>query len=126
MASLFIAWVYIDAPQRYFMLLKQFTIALYQYFSIPLLFATLFDPWRHDAKSMTGVPLRYWGEIIINNGISRLIGFSLRSGVLIGGALIVLLLTFASILFIVMWYALPLVLLSSLFYGFVLLGGSYA
>lgn len=121
MSGLFIEWFFITAPKTYLQYLKEVTIVFYNYFSISYLFNTLFAPWRHDAIAMSQVPIRYWFQVIINNGVSRFIGFLLRFFVILGGLLVILVFTTGTILFFIGWYILPIILTYSLYYGLQLL-----
>jgi hypothetical protein len=127
MAGLFIQWLYFDAPRAYLGYAKGITVALYNFFSLPLLMSTLFSPWRHDSVPLANLPMQYWAQAIGNNVVSRFIGFSVRFFTIILGLATLFLITLGTICFYALWYALPLLLLGSLYYGFMLtLGGSNA
>ena len=124
MVPLFVQWLYFDAPRAHTVFFRDLLTALYNYFSISLLTQTLLDPWRHDAVDMSRLPLAEWGRAMANNFVSRFIGFMLRLAVIMTG-LITLFITFIiAAIYTLAWYALPLLLILSFFYGIaIMLGG---
>ena len=85
---------------------------------------TLFAPYRHDAVDMNRLPIRFWGQAMLNNLVSRSVGFVLRLGVIMAGVVSIVVVGIGSIIFTVMWFCLPVLLLASIIYGIVLLAGS--
>jgi hypothetical protein len=124
MAFLFLQWFYTDAPKRGIREGMKILTNLMSYLSLPLLLATLFAPWRRDAIALDRLPIRYWTQAIMNNVVSRLIGFVIRLGVIVAGTSVIVLASFAGIILIAAWYGLPLLLVASFIYGVTLLGGS--
>lgn len=123
MIGLFIQWLYLDAPKQHVASMRAVVTALFQYFSISLLTSTLLDPWRHDAIDLQRLPLNRMGEAIVNNVASRLIGLIMRLGVIGVGFLSIFIFSLGAIIFTFAWYALPLLLLLSILYGFNLMIG---
>jgi hypothetical protein len=123
MVVLFVQWLYFDAPKANTAFFGELITAFFHYFSITLLGRTLFDPWRHDATDMSRLPLSQWGSAFLNNLVSRLIGFLLRIGTILIGLLFITITVIVGALYIVAWYALPILLLLSIFYGFSLMIG---
>ncbi|HEY1074714.1 MAG TPA: hypothetical protein VGE59_03395 [Patescibacteria group bacterium] len=123
MTGLFIQWFYIDAPKRHVASMRAIVMALFQYFSISLLSSTLFSPWRHDAIDIQRLPLNRWGEAIMNNFTSRLIGLTMRMCVIGAGLVSITVFSVGALLFTFVWYILPFLLVGSVFYGFGLLIG---
>ena len=123
--ALFIEWVYIDAPRIFIETFRQFIISLNRYFSINLLITTLFDPWRHDATDISRLPIRYWAQAIISNGVSRLIGFTVRFFVILIGVIGIGLTGIAGGLFLLAWYILPVLMVVSVVFGFYLISGGF-
>jgi hypothetical protein len=117
MGSLFLQWLYIDAPRAYRNYAKEISLGLYNFFSIPLLFSTSTQPWRHDSVDITRVPIRFWPQVFINNVTSRMIGFVIRFSVIMLGCFCLFLFTLISIGLIIGWYLGPILLLYSAFYG---------
>lgn len=117
MVALFFDWFYADAPRAYLNNGKAVTLALYNYFSLPLLLSTLFAPWRKDAVDMSRVPIRLWYQVFLNNTISRFIGFLVRMAVILAGAVVLFIMTLGLCLFLVVWYLMPLLMIASIVYG---------
>ncbi len=125
MAGLFGEWFYLEAPRLYWRFIAQLTRALYEYFSISRHFFTLFEPWRHDAVSLSRLPLNMWGRALLNNFVSRMIGFILRSGVIILGAVTIAVADLLLVLGLIAWLGLPVILTAQIIYGLILIGGGY-
>lgn len=121
MTGLFLQWVYRDAPSAYMSYIQDTLFGIYSYFSIDLLSKTLFSPWRHDSVDMSRLPIRYWGQAIGANLISRSIGFVVRSGVIVSGCVFIFVTGIGSVIFIMSWYLLPIIMAASLMYGFMLI-----
>lgn len=117
MAGLFIEWLYLDAPKSYFGYIGQIIFGLYEYFSIELLAKTLLAPYRHDTVDLRRLPIRFWAQAIGSNLVSRGIGFILRFFVISAGFLTIAVCGIASVLFLLLWYILPLLLIMSVVYG---------
>lgn len=124
MAFLFLQWFYSDAPRRGVREGVRILANLMSFFSIPLLLGTLFAPWRRDTISLDRLPIRYWTQAILNNIVSRFIGFFIRFAVIVAGSCVLIGALIAEVAILVAWYGLPLLLIASLVYGVSLLGGS--
>lgn len=124
MAFLFLQWFYSDAPRRGAREGVRILANLTSFFSIPLLLTSLFAPWRRDTISLDRLPVRYWTQAILNNVVSRFIGFFIRLAVIVAGSCVLALALVAGVCIMVAWYGLPLLLIASFVYGVTLLGGS--
>ncbi|MBI1971336.1 MAG: hypothetical protein HYS52_00590 [Candidatus Wildermuthbacteria bacterium] len=92
------------------------------YFSLPLLLQTYFSPWRRLQWSAgRGFNLGKMFEALVSNLISRIIGASIRTSVLLVGILVEIFLVAAGALVFVGWFALPVSIAFSFYYGFKLL-----
>lgn len=116
-------WLYIDAPRSYSGYIRELLFGIYEYFSISLLTRTLFAPYRHDAVDISKLPFSYWGRAIAENVVSRSVGFILRSFVISTGTVVLVSVGIGSILFLLGWFLLPFLLVSSIVYGLTLLAG---
>lgn len=125
--TLFLRWFLVDAPRIFLHNGLSLATGFGSYFSISFLITTLFDPWRHDAVDMSRLPVRYWSQAILNNITSRFIGFTMRSATILVGVCAIGVSYIGTLLFVLGWYALPLLLVASMFYGLQLvLRGLYA
>lgn len=94
-------------------LIKSLKVSLYRTidtFSLGLLFKTLFSPFRQISAGMLppGAPIKVQISAAGDRLFSRLIGFFIRSLLIIVGSIVILFQSFAGILIILMWLVLPL------------------
>ncbi len=100
-------WHYGDALVSYIRILKNFWWFVVSYFSMPLLFTTLFVPY----KRMTEEPaegLSSWLEASVMNSLSRLVGFLVRLFLLGVGFVTLCILTIGGMFVYGIWLILPL------------------
>lgn len=117
MAVLFIEWIFYRAPASFLRTVRDVSVGLFYYFSIPILFGSLFAPWRRDATPLENAPAGLWGQIILNNIISRIIGFFVRSVTILIGLFAILVWNLGVVIFFIGWYGLPFLLFASVLYG---------
>jgi hypothetical protein len=117
MTGLFFEWVFLYAPASFFKTVRNVSIGLTHYFSIPLLLTSLFAPWRKDATSLQNAPANAWGQIILNNAVSRFIGFIVRGFTILLGLVSLFVWNVGAIIFFICWYCLPFFLIASILYG---------
>lgn len=116
-AQFILRWWYGTLPG---MLRKRFQLslaALADFFSFGDLARTLFYPWKRDIYTAQNQPLGKILEAWEMNLMSRLIGFVIRSSVIIGGGIIFL---FSIALAVLLWVIIilaPALLLILLFLG---------
>lgn len=109
----YLLWHYTVAWSDLVRLYRNFSWFLWNFFSIRILFGTLFSPWRrlHEGarKDIGGL----LGSVIINL-ILRGIGFVARSATILTGLIALILLALFFLVFLVAWPFLPfLVFVSS-------------
>ncbi|MCE7936203.1 hypothetical protein DYH10_00185 [Candidatus Saccharibacteria bacterium CPR2] len=81
-------------------------------FSVGILLRTLFAPWKQivfytGTQSAIGIKLR----ALVDNMVSRLVGFMVRTFVLIAAGFSLVLATVAGILIVVLWPLLPILVI---------------
>ena len=76
-------------------------------FSIPILLRTMFAPWRRITSSSSG-SLQDKLRALVDNAISRVVGFFVRLFALIAGSVLLLFYAVFGGLFILLWPVLPL------------------
>ncbi|HBT81715.1 TPA: hypothetical protein DEB04_03275 [Candidatus Giovannonibacteria bacterium] len=104
-------WHYGSALKDILELAKNFFWFFYHFFSIPLLAKTLLSPiWRLSEKYRRGFDPQALFETLIVNLISRLVGFILRTILLLAGLLVELFLLLALIPVFAAWIFLPLLI----------------
>lgn len=92
------------------------------YWSLPILTRTLFSHWRRY-KYAYGKPFSFtrYFEVFTFNMLSRIMGFLMRSVLIILGFLAEICVFAAGIIVLLFWLALPLLLILSFIYGFKIL-----
>jgi len=112
----YLLWHYTTAWTDLLRLYKNFSWFLWNFFSIRILFETLFSPWhriKEHAEKDTGGLL---GSIILNL-ILRLIGFFARAATIVWGILALVLFSILFSVFFVLWAFLPILIIGSVLYG---------
>lgn len=101
-------WHYTDALLLYIRILKNFWWFVVTYFSLPLLFKTLFVPYKRLTEISDGT-VGSWLEASVMNTLSRFVGFLVRLCLLIMGFLTLILLTIGGIAGYAIWLILPII-----------------
>lgn len=115
----YLIWHYSEAVEDIFYLWRNFSWFFYHYFSIPLLFKTIFSPFYRIQTSydIRDFNLEDIASTFALNVVSRIIGFFIRSLVLIigtGAELIILLSVIPALL---IWILMPGLLIASIILG---------
>ena len=111
-------WYYSGAIKSLLNIWRNFIIFVREYYSIPLLFRTLFSPWRRDiTRYKKGFSLKNFFETLSFNLISRGLGFLIRSITIFIGLICLLLVVLLGISIIILWIILPAILLFLIFIG---------
>jgi hypothetical protein len=79
----------------------------YLYFSVPILFRTLFAPWRR-ITSPPGSSLQAKMRALLDNTISRLVGFAVRLLAIISACVLLAFYAVFGGLMLLLWPAIPL------------------
>jgi len=115
-------WYYGEALKNVLIAWRNFIIFALNYFSIPLLFKTLFAPWRRDiTKRPHGLDLKKFFEYLTFNTISRGLGFIVRLFTILAGIIYLVLTIIIGAIFFALWIIMPLVILGLLIFAAVLL-----
>jgi len=109
---IFWRWYYGRAVKDVLAGWRNFVIFVSEYFSIPLLFKTLFSPWKRDiTKKPRGLDFKKLFEYLTYNLISRGVGFFVRFVTILVGIIFLLLTAVAGAVFFIVWLVLPLIIL---------------
>ena len=104
----YLLWHYTLAWADLLRLYRNFTWFLWSFFSVSLLFHTLFAPWKrlheNSKKELGG----FLGSAILNL-ILRFIGFFARAFSILTGLVAIVLLTIFAAAFFVLWPLMPLI-----------------
>ncbi len=113
-------WHYSGALIGYIRILKNFWWFIVAYFSIPLLFKTLFVPYKRMTETAKPT-VSSWLEARVINTLSRLVGLVVRLLLLTCGFLVLCTLTLVGMLGYFLWIGLPVLsIIGSLIGGLLL------
>jgi len=88
------------------------------FFSIPLLFRTLFAPWKKDQIVAQGLSLQETIQVLALNFVSRLVGFVIRTVVLFLSLVALLLLILITAFTLILWLILPFLVIGLIIFSF--------
>ena len=107
----FVYWYLIDVPKKILKGWRNFLKFNLEFFSIPLLFKTLFSYWRqykwHYGQAFG---ISSYLETFVSNMISRVLGMIIRSGLIVAGLLVEIFIFLAGMVVFVGWFCLPVLL----------------
>ena len=116
----YLFWHYSKGIKSFLIIWRNFIEFFWNFFSIKLLFRTLFSHWRRDiTRRGPGFDLKEFLEALIFNIFTRLIGAVVRSAIIFIGLLIELLTICLGIISFLVWLILPFVLLYLLLAGII-------
>ncbi|OGL30517.1 hypothetical protein A3F37_01430 [Candidatus Saccharibacteria bacterium RIFCSPHIGHO2_12_FULL_41_12] len=101
---LFLKWWYSSGWSWLFGEYRQKLTSISRNFSVSILLKTLFAPWKQLTTQAT---FRNFFQAMVDNTISRLIGFIIRFFVLIGALIAVTLLSVFFLFFVAIWVFIP-------------------
>jgi hypothetical protein len=79
----------------------------YLNFSMPILLRTMFAPWRRII-SAPGASLQDRARAVVDNAVSRAVGFSMRLFTLLAACILILLYAIVGGLILILWPVIPL------------------
>jgi hypothetical protein len=114
----YVSWHYGRALRDFKSVYSGFISFFFNFFSIPLLVETLFDPWRRlmDEKKEKGLIEGALGKIIVNF-LMRIVGFGMRTITIVIGLAATAVAAVVGIILFLVWLALPLILVFLFFAG---------
>lgn len=119
----YLTWHYTKAFADIFVVWGNFLWFVLHFFSVPVLFRTLFSPWRrlHEVYQKGFDPGAFFGTLIVNL-IMRVVGVAIRIAFIIIGLVFFLFVLVTGILFFLFWIIAPLALFIMVTTGITLLG----
>jgi len=118
----YIVWHYSKAFVDIWGILKNFLWFFYHFFSIPVLFSTLFEPWKRiSEKKRSGFEIFDFFSVLIINTTMRTIGFLMRIILITIGSISIVLVFVVGLLFFVLWIFVPIIIIAVLIAGITLL-----
>ena len=113
----YFSWWYGEGLVGFWQAIEVMTAKIYNYFSISLLAKTLFSPWKRDSYSVENASLDVRLRIMLDNLISRFVGFILRSVLILFGLAVTIIFFAFFLAIIAAWFLLPIVILILIFNG---------
>ncbi len=117
----FFIWMYFDAPVAYTRIWGNILWFLYHFFSIKLLTLTLFSKWKQLGEVRKERGFDEWMAVFAVNTLMHIVGFFIRSFTIIVGLGSIALAVMLGGAFFVLWFLLPLVIISAFVLGVALL-----
>lgn len=114
-----LAWWYTSGLHGLLRAVSNRFVAVFDYFSIDLLFTTLFSPFRQISAGSVNGPVGAQFRALIDNLISRLIGAVMRTIVMLIGLVTLIILMIISGLQLVAWVVVPLAPIAGLILMFI-------
>lgn len=115
----FFGWWLVDQPIQSWSLTVKITHSVLIFFSIPVLLKTLFAPWKRDIYTPKNASLDIVFKTVVDNFISRLIGFIVRFFTIIVGLLATGACFIALLAVMIFWLCVPVIILFILYKGVV-------
>jgi len=115
----YIAWHYTLGFRNIMQHWKTFTWFFWNFFAIPLQLKTLFLPFERlqESSKGNGLDIEGYFSALATTTIMRVVGFFLRSSVIIVGLLSITVLALLAVCVLLLWICMPLVLLAMLVIG---------
>ena len=107
----YIEWHYTRAIRNLLAAESNILAFLLNFFSIPVLAATLFTPWRRlgEERNKQGFDLEDLATVIVVNTLMRIVGFIIRFITITVGLVVLALALVVSFVLLVLWLLWPLV-----------------
>ncbi|MDD5145873.1 MAG: hypothetical protein PHF44_03470 [Candidatus Pacebacteria bacterium] len=119
--GIFFQWLvfhFFDFPKELLRVWRNFLSFYLNYFSIPLLFRTLFAYWRrHQWAYPNSFDIGKYIEALASNLVSRILGAIMRIIFILVGVSVEIFIVFMGIIVILGWVFLPAILILGIYYG---------
>jgi len=107
----YLLWHYSSSLKDYWRIASNIIWGVYHLFSIPLLFSSLFLPWRRISENYEGgFDIANWLSSALINIIMRLVGVFIRGTFLIVGVLFILVFAILSVVGFLVWLLIPIII----------------
>ncbi|HEY4512356.1 MAG TPA: hypothetical protein VJH63_01695 [Candidatus Paceibacterota bacterium] len=108
----YIFWHYTTAYRELYGVSKNFLWFFYHFFSIGVLARTLFSPWQKlDESYKKGFNIKAFFEVFILNTLMRILGFFIRSFVIVIGVAVLICVLVLELATFAIWTLLPLIIM---------------
>lgn len=108
----YLFWHYSRALLDMFGIMRNYAWAIGHVFSVRIILSTLFVPWHRMHEHSAGLfsdPAEFFGNLLVNTTL-RIIGFIVRTGILLIALLAWVALVLVGVLVLLSWVMLPVVL----------------
>ena len=120
----FVIWYYTAALFNFVKISRDLIWFLYHFFSIPILIPTLFSKWKRIGDVRTKkFNIADFFSVLMVNLIMRIVGFFIRSFVVIAGFIFIVLAIIAEIMVFIVWLFLPVIIVALFVFGMNLMVG---
>lgn len=115
-------WHYSAAIINLFRVWKNMLWFCFHFFSVPLLTRTLFSPWKRISEEKSpGFDLQEIMEVLVVNVMMRIVGFFLRSILIVVGLCATAIVFVLGLVIAAIWILAPLLVFVAFVYGIVFL-----
>ncbi|MFH1509568.1 MAG: hypothetical protein ABID67_00245 [Candidatus Nealsonbacteria bacterium] len=113
-----LVWWLKETPSKLILAWKNFLLFSFNYFSVVLLFKTLFSPWRRYKSSYSGgFDINKYLESFISNLIFRILGAIFRSILIILGLIVEAFILVIGFFILVLWILSPFIIVGLFLFG---------
>lgn len=113
----YLTWHYTSAYRYALLVWANFMWFIVHFFSLPLLFRTLFSPWKRMREEYHRGGFEDIAGVVIVNAMSRLVGFLVRFFFIVLGFLSLLVLVVGLLFWFILWTFFPILLLAATLSG---------
>lgn len=114
----YVTWHYSGGVASYLSVWRNFLWFAYHFFSIPVLFRTLFSPFQKlNEEYKRTLDLGYIAQVMIVNVLMRLVGAGARSFIILMGLVTLVVIAAVGAALFVVWLMLPLALFTLVLLG---------
>ncbi len=118
---MWLLWQFYEMPKFLFSVWRNFLLFGLDYFSIPLLFKTLFSPWRkYNWVYPKSFDIKEFFNTFISNTFSRILGAMCRTVLIIVGAVAQIFIFAAGIIVIILWMLIPFIIIGGILFFIIL------
>lgn len=120
LATRYLIWHYTEALADWWRIVGNFIWFFFHMFSVGLLLRTLFSPFKRmeEKRKKGSLEFEDWGGAIIVNLLMRLIGFLVRSIIIVVGLVFILFTIIIGLATFILWLILPALVAFLLVFGF--------
>ena len=119
----YLIWHYSAAFSGILRVWSNFLWFFYHFFSIPILFTTLFSPWKkiHEEKSVAGFSLQEAASTFIVNTLMRVVGFFFRVALISFGLVSIFIVGLLGVIVFILWIIAPVLVIALFITGIIFL-----